>query len=173
MQQTTPSMGHLFMVEDQRFASSRTDVLVYQTDVLTEDVTIAGKVEVHLSVSTTGTDCDWIVKLIDVLPPDTPDRNPNPAGVRMGDFQMLIGAEVMRSKFRKSVERPEPMKANQVTDIVFTIPDKHHRFKKGHRIMVQIQSSWFPLVDRNPGKFTDIYKAKDADFQKTIQRVYR
>ncbi|HWP82022.1 MAG TPA: CocE/NonD family hydrolase [Bacteroidota bacterium] len=171
--ETTTRMGHLFMVEDQRFAYSRPDVLVYETDVLQEDVTIAGPIEVNLYGSTSGTDCDWIVKLIDVLPPDTPDPDPNPAGVRMGHFQMLIGGEVMRSKFRNNLEKPEPMTPNKVTQIVFNIPDKHHRFKKGHRIMVQIQSTWFPLVDRNPGKFVDIYNAKESDFQKTTQRVYR
>ncbi|HLE31924.1 MAG TPA: CocE/NonD family hydrolase C-terminal non-catalytic domain-containing protein, partial [Bacteroidota bacterium] len=92
---------------------------------------------------------------------------------RMGHFQMLVGSEVMRSKFRKSLENPEPMKPGEITEIEFIIPDKHHRFKKGHRIMVQIQSTRFPLVDRNPGKFLDIYRAKDSDYQKTIQRVYR
>lgn len=171
--ETTTRMGHLFMVEDQRFAYTRPDVLVYETDELTEDVTIAGPIEVNLYASTSGTDCDWIVKLIDVLPPNTPDPQPNPAGVRMGHFQMLIGGEVMRSKFRNSLEKPEPMKPNAVTRIVFNIPDKHHRFKKGHRIMVQVQSTWFPLVDRNPGKFVDIYNATESDFQKTTQRVYR
>ncbi len=171
--ETTTRMGHLFMVEDQRFASTRPDVLVYETDVLQEDVTIAGPIEITLYASTSGTDCDWIVKLIDVLPPDTGDRNPNPTGVRMGHFQMLVGGEVMRSKFRNSLEKPEPTSPNKITKIVYNIPDKHHRFKKGHRIMVQIQSTWFPLIDRNPGKFVDIYNAKESDFQKTTQRVYR
>jgi len=172
-EEITTSMGHTFMVEDQRFSSTRPDVLVYETDVLTEDVTIAGPVVSHLSVSTSGTDCDWIVKLIDVLPPDAPNPIPNPRKVRMGHFQMLVGSEVMRSKFRNSLEKPEPMKPGEITEIEFTIPDKHHRFKKGHRIMVHIQSTRFPLIDRNPGKFVDIYSARDQDFQKTIQRVYR
>ena len=171
--ETTTRMGNLFMVEDQRFASTRPDVLVYETDVLQEDVTIAGPIEVTLHASTSGTDCDWIVKLIDVLPPDASDPRPNPAGVRMGHFQMLIGGEVIRSKFRNSLEKPEPMSPNKITKIVYNIPDKHHRFKKGHRIMVQIQSTWFPLVDRNPGKFVDIYNTKELGFQKTTQRVYR
>ena len=169
----TTSMGHTFMVEDQRFASTRPDVLVYETDELAEDVTIAGSIMSHLSVSTSGTDCDWIVKLIDVFPGDTPDPVPNPRRVRMGHFQMQVGGEVMRSKFRNSLEKPEPMKPGQITEISFNIPDKHHRFKKGHRIMVQIQSTRFPLVDRNPGKFLDIYHAKDSDYQLTVQRVYR
>jgi len=171
--QTTMSMGHLFMVEDQRFAWTRPDVLVYQTEPLTENVTIAGPTPVTLYVSTTGTDCDWIVKLIDVYPGDAPDNVPNPTGVKMGGFQMLLAGEVMRSKFRNSFEKPEPMVPNKVTKVEFELPDRLHRFLKGHKIMVQIQSTWFPLVDRNPGKFVDIYNAKESDFQKTTQKVYR
>lgn len=169
----TTSMGHIYMVEDQRFASTRPDVLVYQTDVLTEDVTIAGPVQVELYGSTSGTDCDWVVKLIDAFQGDYPDPQPNPRNVRMGGFQMKVVSDVMRSKFRNSFEKPEPMKPNQVTKISFELSDKLHRFLKGHKIMVQIQSTWFPLVDRNPGKFVDIYKAKESDFQSTTQRVYR
>jgi len=172
-EEITTSMGHIFMVEDQRFASTRPDVLVYESDTLAEDVTIAGQITPHFFASTSGTDCDWIVKVIDVFPPDAPNPIPNPRRVRMGHFQMLVGSEVMRSKFRKSLENPEPMKPGEITEIEFIIPDKHHRFKKGHRIMVQIQSTRFPLIDRNPGKFLDIYRAKDSDYQKTVQRVYR
>jgi len=171
--QTTMAMGHTFMVEDQRFAWSRPDVLVYQTEPLQEDVTIAGPARVVLYGSTSGTDCDWIVKLIDVFPGNTPDPEPNPTGVRMGGFQMLLAGEVFRAKFRKSFETPEPLQPNTVTKIEFDLPDRLHRFKKGHKIMVQIQSTWFPLVDLNPGKFMDIYNAKESDFQKTTQRVYR
>jgi putative CocE/NonD family hydrolase len=171
--QTTMAMGHTFMVEDQRFAWSRPDVLVYQTEPLTEELTIAGPTKVVLYGSTSGTDCDWIVKLIDVYPGDAPDPNPNPTGVRMGGFQMLLAGEVFRAKFRKSFEKPEPLQPGQVTRFEFDLPDKLHRFNKGHKIMVQIQSSWFPLVDLNPGKFVDIYNAKESDFQKTTQRVYR
>lgn len=169
----TTAMGHLYMVEDQRFAWTRQDVLTYQTDVLTEDVTIAGRTLVKVFGSTSGTDCDWVVKLIDVFPGDTPDPRPNPRGVHMGGFQMKVVSDVMRSKFRNSFEKPEPMKPNQVTKVEFELSDKLHRFKKGHKIMVQVQSSWFPLADLNPGKFTDIYTAKESDFQKTTQRVYR
>ncbi|MEX2116745.1 MAG: CocE/NonD family hydrolase, partial [Bacteroidota bacterium] len=169
---TTTRMGHLFMMEDQRFASSRPDVLVYESSELSEDVTIAGPPEVNLYTTSTGTDCDWIVKLIDVFPGDAPDPKPNPAGVKMGHFQMLIGAEVMRGKFRNGLEHPEPLKPGEITKIVYTIPDKLHRFKKGHRIMVQVQSTWFPLVDRNPGTFVDINKANESDFRSTTQRVY-
>ncbi len=171
--QTTMAMGHTFMVEDQRFAWSRPDVLVYQTEPLQEDVTMAGPARVVLYGSTSGTDCDWIVKLIDVFPGNTPDPEPNPTGVRMGGFQMLLAGEVFRAKFRKSFETPEPLQPNTVTKIEFDLPDRLHRFKKGHKIMVQIQSTWFPLVDLNPGKFMDIYNAKESDFQKTTQRVYR
>jgi hypothetical protein len=169
----TTAMGHLYMVEDQRFAWTRPDVLTYQTDVLTEDVTIAGRTLVKIFGSTSGTDCDWTVKLIDVFPGDIPDPRPNPRGVHMGGFQMKVVSDVMRSKFRNSFEKPEPMKPNEVTKVEFELSDRLHRFKKGHKIMVQIQSTWFPLVDINPGKFLDIYSAKESDFQKTVQRVYR
>jgi len=171
--QTTTSMGHLFMVEDQRFASTRPDVLVYESGELEEELTIAGPIAVELYGSTSGTDCDWIVKLIDVFPGNAPDNNPNPSGVRMGHFQMMVGGEVIRSKFRSSLEKPEPMTPNTPTKIAFNIPDKHHTFLKGHRIMVQVQSTWFPLVDRNPGKYVDIYNARESDFAKTTQRVHR
>jgi hypothetical protein len=170
---TTMSMGHLFMVEDQRFASTRPDVLVYQTEPLQEDVTIAGAVRVDLYGSTSGTDCDWMIKLIDVFPPDTPDPLPNPHGIRMGGFQMLLAGEAFRAKYRESFERPKPVRPNAVEPIRFDLPDKLHRFKKGHRIMVQVQSTWFPLVDRNTGAFQDIYAAKAKDFRPTMQRVYR
>lgn len=171
--QITMAMGHTFMVEDQRFAWSRPDVLVYQTEPLQDDVTIAGPAKVVLYGSTSGTDCDWIVKLIDVFPGNAPDPEPNPTNVRMGRFQMLLAGEVFRAKFRNSFEKPEPLQPNKVTKLEFDLPDKLHRFKKGHKIMVQIQSTWFPLVDLNPGKFVDIYNAKESDFQKTTQRVYR
>ena len=167
------SQGHLWMVEDQRFAASRPDVLVYQTGVLTEEVTIAGPVIADLFFSTTGTDADWIVKLIDVYPGDAPDNRPNPDNVRMGDFQMLVGAEVFRSKYRNSYENPEPLVPGRVTEIVYDLRDKSHTFLAGHRIMVQVQSTWFPLIDRNPQVFTDIYHANESDFQKATHTVYR
>jgi putative CocE/NonD family hydrolase len=170
---TRPGGHPSYMVEDQRFAASRPDVLVYRTDVLTEDVTIAGPIAPRLFVSTSGTDSDWIVKLIDVYPDDYPDNEENPSGVRMGGYQQLVRGEVMRGKFRNSLEKPEPFIPNEVTRVEFTIPDSLHTFRKGHRIMIQIQSSWFPLVDRNPQKFVDIYSATEADFHKATQRVYR
>lgn len=167
------TMGREFMVEDQRFAWTRPDVLSYETEVLTEDVTIAGPIVASLFASTSGTDSDYIVKLIDIYPPDAPDNDPNPANVRMGNFQMLVRGDVMRAKFRNSYEKPEPMSPGKVTKVEFVLPDAHHTFQKGHRIMVQIQSSWFPLVDRNPQKFVDIYSATESDFQKATQRIYR
>ena len=165
-------MTREYMVDDQRFAATRSDVLVYQSEVLTEPLTVAGPITATLYVSTTGTDSDFIVKLIDVFPNDTPDPNPNPTGVKMGGYQMLVRGEPMRARFRNSFEKPEAMTPNQVTKVEFTLPDVNHSFLKGHRIMVQIQSSWFPLVDRNPQKFVDIYKASEADFQKATQRIY-
>jgi putative CocE/NonD family hydrolase len=165
-------MTREYMVDDQRFVSKRPDVLVYQTEALTEDVTVAGPVTASLFVSTTGTDSDFIVKLIDVYPDNAPDNQPNPTGMKMGGYQMLVRGEPMRARFRKSFEKPEPMTPNKVEKIEYAMPDVNHTFMRGHRIMVQIQSTWFPLVDRNPQKFVDIYKASDADFQKATERVY-
>lgn len=158
------------MVADQRFASTRPDVLVYESEVLDEDVAVAGPVAASLHVSTTGTDSDWVVKLIDVYPHDYP--NPS-AGMKMGGYQQLVRGEAMRGKFRNSYEKPEPFEPGKVAKVEYEMPDIAHVFRRGHRIMVQVQSSWFPLVDRNPQKFTDIYTAKAADFQKATQRVYR
>ncbi len=172
-QEIRTSQGHLWMVEDQRFAARRPDVLVYQTDFLTEDVAIAGPIIASLYVSTTGTDADWVVKLIDVYPGDSPDNEPNPCQVRMGDFQMLLAGEVFRGKYRNSFEKPEPFVPDKVTKIEFNLRDKCHTFLAGHRIMVQIQSTWFPVIDRNPQKFVDIYHAKETDFQKAEHRIYR
>jgi putative CocE/NonD family hydrolase len=161
------------MLDDQRFASSRPDVLVYQTGVLEEDVTIAGPLAASLQVSTTGTDSDWVVKLIDVYSGDYPNPDPNPAGVEMGGYQQLVRGELFRGKFRNSFEKPEPFEPGKMAKVEYVLPDAYHTFRKGHRIMVHVQSSWFPLVDRNPQKFCDIYKAKEEDFQKATQRLYR
>ncbi len=169
----TIGMAAEYMTADQRFAARRPDVLVYETEVLEKDVTLAGPIEVELFVSTTGTDSDWVVKLIDVYPDDHPDPSPNPAGVRMGGYQQLVRGDVMRGKFRTSFEKPEPFAPGKPTAVDFTLPDVYHTFRPGHRIMVQVQSSWFPLVDRNPQTFVDIYSAKESDFQKATQRVYR
>lgn len=170
---TAINMTREYMIEDQRFASRRPDVLVYQTPVLDRDVTLAGPIKATLFVSTTGTDSDFVVKLIDVFPDSMPDPDPNPTDVTMGGYQMLVRGEPMRAKFRNSYSTPEPMTPGKVTKIEFTLPDVNHAFLRGHRIMIQIQSSWFPLVDRNPQKFLDINRATEADFKKATQRVYR
>ena len=161
-----------YMIDDQRFASRRTDVLVYQTDILTEDITVAGPLLAKLIVATSGTDADYVVKLIDVYPNDFPNNEINPMNVEMGGYQMLIRGEVMRGKFRNSFETPEPFVPNQITKVNYELPDVAHTFKKGHRIMIQVQNSWFPLVDRNPQKFMDIYQADEKDFQKAVHRIY-
>jgi len=161
---TATGMTREYMVDDQRLAAARTDVLTYQTDVLAEDFMVAGPVHVSLDVSTSGTDSDFVVKVIDVYP--------NPANVRMGGYQMLVRGEPFRARFRNSFSKPEPMMPGKVTRIEFEMPDILHTFMKGHRLMVQVQSSWFPLVDRNPQTFVDIYTAKEADFQKATERVY-
>ena len=162
-----------YMTADQRHASRRPDVLVYQTEVLEQDTTLAGPLEVELHVSTSGTDSDWVVKLIDVYPNDYPDPANNPTGVKMGGYQQLVRGDIFRGKFRKSFEKPEPFVSNQPDLVKFVIPDICHVFRPGHRIMIQVQSSWFPLFDRNPQTFVDIYSAKPSDFQKANQRVYR
>jgi len=162
-----------YMTADQRFAARRPDVLVYQSGVFEEDLTVAGPIEVELRVSTTGTDSDWVVKLIDVYPDDYPDPSPNPAGERMGGYQQLVRGDVMRGKFRNSFEQPQPFVPREPTLVRFALPDVYHAFRCGHRLMVQVQSSWFSLVDRNPQTFVDIATAKESDFQKCTQRVYR
>ena len=162
-----------YMVGDQRFAARRPDVLVYQTAPLAADVTLAGPVEANLAVAVTGTDADFVVKLIDVYPPDVSEPEPNPTGVRLAGYQQLIRGEVMRGKFRSSFERPAPFVPGEVTAVRFALPDTSHTFRVGHRIMVQVQSSWFPLVDRNPQTFVDIYHAKDSDFRSATHRVLR
>jgi putative CocE/NonD family hydrolase len=169
----TNAMVPEYMGADQRFASRRPDVLVYQTDILEEDVTLAGPLQAELHVSTSGTDSDWVVKLVDVYPDDYPDPKPNPTAVRMGGYQQLVRGDVMRGKFRNSLEHAEPFTPGEPAEVRFTLQDCYHTFRSGHRIMIQVQSSWFPLVDRNPQKFVDIYHAQEADFQSAIQRVYR
>ncbi|MBV8880249.1 MAG: CocE/NonD family hydrolase [Planctomycetaceae bacterium] len=161
------------MVDDQRFASTRTDVLTYKTAPLEEDLTVAGAIVPRLRVSTTGTDSDWVVKMIDVYPDDAPEPTPAVPGFTMSGFQQLLRGECMRGRFRNSYEKPEPFEPGKPTTVEYAMPDVLHTFKKGHRIMVQVQSSWFPLVDRNPQKFVDIYQAAPDDFQKATQRIYR
>jgi putative CocE/NonD family hydrolase len=174
-----------YMTEDQRFAAGRPDVLVYKSEVLDHDVNVFGPITVDLKVSTTGTDSDFDVKLIDVYPNDAPDYNSpapaaaapgaapaTPAPSQMGGYQQLVRGEPFRGKFRKSFEKPVPFEPNKPDRITFAMPDIAHTFRPGHRIMVQIQSSWFPLTDRNPQKFMDIPKALSTDFVKATQRVY-
>jgi len=175
----TRGMTSDYLTEDQRHASQRPDVLVYETAPLAEDLTIAGPLKVSLNVSTTGTDSDFVVKLIDVYPGDYPTPAPTPGqpvppnAVKMGGYQQLVRGEPFRGKFRHSFEKPEAFTPGKPAAINFAMPDVYHTFRKGHRVMVHVQSSWFPLVDRNPQKFVDIPKAKPEDFQKATQRVYR
>lgn len=166
-------MSGSYMTADQRFAGRRPDVLVYESKPLDRDVTLVGPIQADLHVSTSGTDSDWVVKLIDVYPDDYPDPSPNPTNVRMGAYQQLVRGDVMRGKFRNSFEKPEPFTPGEPTSLAFTLQDTYHTFRTGHRIMIQVQSTWFPLVDRNPQKFVDIYSAKETDFQKATQRVHR
>ncbi len=161
----TLGMAREYMDGDQRFAQSRADVLTYETEPLTEDLAVAGPIAPALFVSTSGTDSDFVVKLIDVYP-DT-------AGDSTSGYEQLVRGEPFRGKFRNSFEHPEPFKPGEVAQIQFAMPDIYHCFQKGHRIMVQVQSSWFPLADRNPQTFTDIPNAKPADFQKATERLYR
>lgn len=169
-----------YMTDDQRFASRRPDVLTFETDVLGEDLTLAGVVTADLKVSLSSTDADFVVKVIDVFPDDFKYENETKrtagrdAGgpYPMGGYQMLVRGEIMRGKFRNSFSTPTPFKPNKVEEVRFDLPDVAHKFKKGHRLMIQIQSSWFPLADRNPQKFMNIYEANDSDFQKETIRVY-
>ena len=162
-----------YPLEDQRFASERPDVLVYQTPPLEEDLTIVGPIEATLHVSTTGTDADWIVKLVDVYAWDYPDPNPNPTRIRMGRYQQLVRGDVFRGKFRNSFEKPEPFEPGKPASVHFRMPDVFHTFRRGHSVMVQVQSSWFPLVERNPQTFVDTATATPADFHTATHRVYR
>jgi hypothetical protein len=164
-----------YMTDDQRFASRRPDVLTYETGILNNDVTLAGPVIADLMASISTTDADFVVKLIDVFPDDfkyPEDMKGNDKNYPMGGYEMLVRAEIMRGKFRNSFSKPEPFEPGKITEVKWELPDVAHTFLKGHRIMIQIQSSWFPLSDRNPQKFIDIYKADDSDFQKANIRIY-
>jgi putative CocE/NonD family hydrolase len=166
-----------YMTDDQRFASRRPDVLTFSTDVLNDDVTLAGPVIADLMVSISTTDADFVVKVIDVFPDEFKyDEKQfgkgNGKEYAMGGYQMLVRGEIMRGKFRNSFEKPEAFVPNKITNVKYTLPDVAHTFKKGHKLMIQIQSSWFPLFDRNPQTFTDIYNCNDSDFQKSTIRIY-
>lgn len=165
-------MPREYMTDDQRFASRRPDVLTFETDVLTEDITLAGEILAQLQVATTGTAADWVVKVIDVYPNNAP-ANPHQPGKPMGGYQQMVRSEVMRGRFRNSFENPEPFTPNKVTPVNMELQDVLHTFKKGHRIMVQVQSTWFPLVDRNPQKYVDnVFEANEEDFTKATHKVY-
>jgi len=179
---TTDTVPQRYMVDDQRFASYRPDVLVYQSDILDEDVTIAGPISPKLKIASTGTDADFDVKLIDVYPENYPDpeegtgrankRILDAPPLHMGGYQQLLRGEPMRAKFRNSWEKPEALTPGKMTEVDFTMPDLFHTFRAGHRIMVQVQSSWFPLTDRNPQTFTDIPGAKPEQFVKATEQVF-
>ena len=158
----------VWLVQDQRFVDRRPDVLTWESDTLTEDVTVSGRIVANLFASTSGTDSDWIVKLIDVYPDKyEPDAT-------MGGFQLMIAGDVFRGRYLKSFETPEPIKANAINHYQIAFPANDHTFKKGHRIMVQVQSTWFPVIDRNPQKFVpNIFLAKESDFQPATQKVFR
>jgi uncharacterized protein len=166
-------MTQEYMTDDQRFGSKRPDVAVFQTDPLAEDLTIAGPILAALTVSTSGTDSDWVVKVIDVFPHDTPGMGNGPVPKKLAGYQMMVRSEVIRGRFRNSYEKPEPFKSNEPAAVRLPLQDVLHTFKKGHRVMVQICSTWFPLVDRNPQKYVDnIFRADDKDFITATQRVY-
>ncbi len=180
IEQVAIGMPREYMTADQRFAGRRPDVLIFQTNALDEDLTFAGPLRPELFVATTGTDADWVAKLIDVYPDDFKDpdfkeggaspwdRTPNP----MGGYQQLVRGEVMRGKFRDSLEKPAPFVPGQLTRVAWSMNDIFHTFKKGHRVMVQIQSTWFPLMDRNPQVFMDINKAKPEDYKKATHTLF-
>jgi putative CocE/NonD family hydrolase len=159
------------IVEDQRFAHQRPDVLTFETDILTEDITISGNILPKLKVSVTGTDADWVVKVIDVYPADAhPDRSK--PGVVYAGYEQLVRSDIFRSKYRNDPSKPEALVPDQITEINFELQDVLHTFRKGHRIMIQVQSSCFPWADRNPQTFTDIFKAGESDYKAAFHRLY-
>ena len=155
-------------MEDQRFVQGRPDVLSFETDKLKEDVTVSGEIVAQLFASTSGSDSDWIVKLIDVYPEDYAENS------KMGGFEFMVSGEVMRGRYHNSFEKPEALTPNKVTEFNVYLLHKDHCFKQGHKIMVQVQSSWFPVIDRNPQKYVEnIFKATDADYIAATQKIYR
>ena len=162
-----------YMTDDQRFAERRPDVIEFQTEPLPEDLTLAGELLAQLFVSTTGTDADWVVKVIDVYPDDEPNDPLTPEHIRLGGYQMMVRSEVMRGRFRNSYEHPQAFTPGEPTEVTLPLQDVYHTFKAGHRVMIQIQSTWFPLIDRNPQTFVDnIFRATQDDFQKATHRVF-
>lgn len=162
-----------YMTDDQRFAARRPDVLVFQTPVLSEDVTLSGEIIAKLKVATTGTAADWVVKLVDVFPGDAEDTEETQKYLKMGNYHMMVRSEVMRGRFRNDFSKPEPFVPNQKTDVTVKLQDVHHTFKKGHKIQIQVQSSWFPLIDMNPQTYVpNIFKAKESDYTKQTHKVF-
>jgi putative CocE/NonD family hydrolase len=155
-----------WLMDDQRFLKDRNDVLSWQTAPLGDDVVISGQIAAHLFASTSGSDADWVVKLIDVYPETTSDS--------LAGYQLMVANDILRGRFRKSYERPEAITPNRVEEFVVDLHTQDYRFRKGHRIMVQVQSSWFPLIDRNPQTFVkNIFEAKDSDFRAQTHKIYR
>ena len=162
-----------YMTDDQRFAARRPDVLVFETPVLTEDMTMTGDILAKLNVATTGTDADWVVKVIDVYPPDAKDYEETQEYLKMSNYHLMVRSEVMRGRFRNDFSKPEPFEPNKKTNVTIKLQDIHHTFKKGHKLQVQIQSTWFPLIDLNPQKFVpNIFEAKASDFTKQTHKVF-
>jgi len=163
-----PGRWYTWLVQDQRFVEKRPDVLSWKTDVLQEDVTLTGQVTAQLFAATTGSDADWVVKLIDVYP-DKPDTEWN-----LSSYELMIADEIFRGRYRNSYEKPEAIVPGEITPFTIDLHTADHVFKKGHRIMVEVQSTWFPLYDRNPQKFVpNIFEAKESDYQKATQKIYR
>ena len=157
-----------WLTQDQRFVDDRSDVLSFESDVLSEDIVIAGRMVANLFASTTGSDSDWIVKLIDVYPELYPDD------WKMAGYQLMVANEVFRGRYRRSFEKPEPIRPNEITPFTIDLHTQNYCFNKGHRIMVQVQSTWFPLIDRNPQTFVpNIFEARAQDYRVATQRVYR
>jgi len=157
-----------WLVEDQRFVDDRPDVLSFESEVLTEDLTIAGEIVANLYAATTGSDADWVVKLIDVYP----ERNPE--NWNLAGYQLMVSNEVFRGRYRESFEKPVPIEPDAVLDFSFSLHTQNHTFRKGHRVMVQVQSSWFPIIDRNPQTFVpNIFEAKESDFRAATHSIYR
>ncbi|MCY2686854.1 CocE/NonD family hydrolase [Salinimicrobium sp. TH3] len=162
-----------YMTDDQRFAARRPDVLVYETEVLKEDLTLAGEVLAKLQVATTGTAADWVVKVIDVYPPDAEDYEETQDYLSMSNYHMMVRSEVIRGRFRNSFIDPEPFEPNKKTEVNLQLQDIHHTFKKGHKLQIQVQSTWFPLIDRNPQTYVDnIFEAEEEDFKAEKHKVF-
>lgn len=162
-----------FMTDDQRFAARRPDVLVFETPVLSEDMTLAGDIMAKLKVATTGTDADWVVKVIDVFPPDAQNTQETQDHLKMSNYHMMVRSEVLRGRYRNSFSKPEAFVPNKKTDVTIKLQDVHHTFKKGHKIQVQVQSTWFPYIDINPQTFVkNIFYAKEGDFSKQTHKVF-